>query len=591
MDDRLSALERQVEDLSRALTDVRQRLVALERLPSAVRRPLPDDTSQAVMLAATQPASDENEVAGVLALVGRACLILGGAYLLRALTDSGTFPRPIGTLVGLAYAIGWLAMAYREDASQLRLAPTFYGAVAALIAFPILWEATVSFHLLTAEGAALAMTAVTSLALAVAWRRRLQPLAWVITVAGLLAAPLFMLALGPVVPFGFYLAFLGVVTLWMGYSLDWIWIRWPVAFVVDLTVVIMAGAVTGVWQREGASGVMLLQLTLFAGYLVSIAARTIWLSRHVIPFEVLQTLALLVVAFGGAAYVMLSTGSGAPLLGLASLVFGVGSYGVAFAFLDWRRGHWKNFVFYTSLGLVFIVAGTGLSLGAPFQAIAWTGLAIASAALSYRFATLLLWPHTAVYVVAAGITSGLLAEISDAFTASSATTWAALTWPALLVLSGAAVCCAVPIRAGGDAWGRYARAPKLVVAVLLLLGAGGLAIALAVPVAAGRPGAGADPAIVAGLRTLVLAGAALLLAWLGGRGHFQEGRWLTYVVLVIGGLKLLLNDFVAGRPSTLFISLAVYGAALILAPKWVRRAKATPAAAPAPPPAPTPLAT
>jgi hypothetical protein len=333
----------------------------------------------------------------------------------------------------------------------------------------------------------------------------------------------------------------------------------------------MAAAVTGTWQREGASGVMLLQLVLFGAYLVSIAARTIWRSRDVIPFEVVQTLALLAVAFGGAAYVMIETGSGAGLLGLASLVFGIGSYGVAFAFVDWRRGHWKNFVFYTSLGLVFIVAGTGLSLDAPFHALAWTALAVASAALSYRFATLLLWPHATVYMLAAALVSGLLGGISDAFTASSTVAWPAFTWPAVLALAGAAACCAVPIRAGGESWGRYGRAPKVVVALVLLLGAGGLLIALSVPLAAGRPGTGADAAIVAGLRTFVLAAAALLLAWLGGWGIFPEGRWLTYVVLVVGGLKLLFNDFLAGRPATLFVSLAVYGAALIVAPKWARR--------------------
>jgi hypothetical protein len=63
----------------------------------------------------------------------------------------------------------------------------------------------------------------------------------------------------------------------------------------------------------------------------------------------------------------------------------------------------------------------------------------------------------------------------------------------------------------------------------------------------------------------------LLLAFLGGRGLFPEGRWLTYVVLIVGGLKLLVEDFPQGRPATLVLSLAVYGAALIVAPRWVRR--------------------
>jgi hypothetical protein len=589
MEDRLSTLERKVDDLSRTLAEVERRLAAVERRPAPDRAMLAVETSAAaaaVPAGAVVPA-DDNEVAGIFALVGRACLILGGAYLLRALTDGGSLPRAGGTAIGLAYAILWLALAYRGDRARPQLAPAFYGAVAALIAFPILWEATISFHLLSAGEAAMAMTVVTSLALAVAWQRRLQPLAWITTVAGLLAAPLFMLALGPIVPLGFYLAFLGVVTLWMGYSLDWIWLRWPVAFVVDLTVAVMAGSVTGVWHREGAGGVMLLQLTLFGAYLASIAARTIWRSRDVIPFEVLQTLALLVVGFGGAAYVMVSTGFGATFLGLASLVFGVGSYGVAFAFVDWRRGHWKNFVFYTSLGLVFILAGTGLSLGSWTQAIAWTGLAAASAALSYRFRTPVLWPHSAVYILAAGLASGFLAQVSDAFLTSAGSPWAPVAWPGLLVLLGAAVCCAAPVPGDAALWGRYGRLPKLIVAVTLLLGVGALVIGVSVPFVAGRPGAGADAAVVAGIRTLVLAVAALLLAWLGGHGYFEEGRWLTYVVLVVGGLKLLMNDFVVGRPATLFGSLAVYGAGLILAPKWARRAKAAAAPAATAPPAAT----
>jgi hypothetical protein len=123
--------------------------------------------------------------------------------------------------------------------------------------------------------------------------------------------------------------------------------------------------------------------------------------------------------------------------------------------------------------------------------------------------------------------------------------------------------------------------PKLVVAVVLLLGTGALVIAWSAPIVAGGRPPAADAAIVAGLRTLVLAAAALLLAWLGGREILPEGKWLTYVVLVIAGLKLLVNDFVAGRPATLFMSLAVYGAALILAPKWTRRVRAP---APAVPP-------
>jgi hypothetical protein len=77
--------------------------------------------------------------------------------------------------------------------------------------------------------------------------------------------------------------------------------------------------------------------------------------------------------------------------------------------------------------------------------------------------------------------------------------------------------------------------------------------------------------VVAAIRTVVVGAAVLLLAFVGGRGVFAEGRWLMYVVLVLGGIKLLMEDFPAGRPATLVLSLAVYGAALIVAPRWVRR--------------------
>lgn len=567
----LEGLERKVDELTRAVAAVESRLAAIEARPHAIVSP-----RSAVAAAGMRglPGEDEEsgEVVTVLALAGRTCLVLGGAYLLRALTDGGTLPRPLGTAVGVVYAVSWLLVAYRQAPQRQKLTAAFYGAATALIAFPILWEATVRFGLLTAPLAVLAMVGITSLGVAVAWTRRLEGLAWIVVVAGLLAAMAFMLALGPVVALGAYLGFLGIVTLWMGYSLDWIWLRWPVAFVLDFTVLVMAASVTGPWQRQGASSVIWLQLSVFGAYLVSIAARTLWRSRDVIPFEVVQTLALLGACFGGAAYVMLATGSGATMLGFGSLLFGLGSYAVAFAFVE-RRGHWKNFVFYTSLAVVFILAGTALTADSRMQSIAWTGFAVMSAVLGYRSSTLALWPHAAGYLVAAGVSSGLLPGLSDAFLAASDRSWAVLSWPALVVLAGAAAACAAPVPEPSEAWRPYARLPKLVVAVTLLLGAGGFAIAWSLPLLSAQPGNGADPAIVAGVRTVVLAGAALLLAWMGGRGILLEGRWLVYVVLVFAGFKLLVHDLVAGRPATLFVSLAVYGTALILAPKWARQHK------------------
>jgi hypothetical protein len=577
MDDRLSNLERKVGELSSLVEGLERRLAAMEvhrPAPSAERAPAAPEAPEAAVGAAP-PLADVTLVT-VLSLVGRTCLVLAGAYLLRMLTDAGTLPRVGGTLLGIGYAVFWLVLAYRLDDARQRLVAPFYGVASSLIAFPILWEARVRVNLMSSEVAALAMAAVTALGLVVAWRRRIESLAWIVAMAGVIATLVFLAAVGPETPFGFYLAFLGVFTLWIGYSLDWIWLRWPVALVADCAVLVMAGSVTGVWQRDGAGSVLLLQLVIFAAYLVSIAARTLWRSRDVIPFEVVQTMALLVVGFGGAVYVTRSTGAGATGLGLASLVFGFGSYGVAFAFVNWREGHWKNFVFYNSLAVVFMLAGVGLTVGAHAQAMIWAGLAVAAAALGYRYATLALGSHSAIYLVAGAIASGLFDCMLDAFTASTARPWTVMDLSAWCVLGGAAACSAIPMTVSRHVWGRYSRLPKIVVVLILLVGAGAAVIDLAMPLMSGLPGAEPDAAVVAAIRTVVLGAAVLLLAWVGGRGVFAEGRWLMYAVLVLGGIKLLVEDLVAGRPATLVFSLAVYGAALIVAPRWVRRGIVTP---------------
>ncbi len=579
MEDRLASLERQVRDLSGAVASLEQRLAALESTPAAVVGDgSPEAAPRSSASAAHAPSGgavssgSDITVVTVLSLVGRTCLVLGGAYLLRALTDAGTLPRIGGTALGLIYAVAWLGLAYRLDATGRRLVAPFYGIATTLIAFPILWEAAVRVKLLTPAATAVAMAAVTALAFLVAAARRIQSLAWIVTLGGVVTALLLLLAVEPPdISLGFYLAFLGVSTLWLGYSLDWIWLRWPVAFIADGYVLLIAGSVVGPWQKGSPGAVMALQLAMFAAYLISIAARTLWRSRDVVPFEVVQTVALLVVAFGGAVYVMQATGAGATPLGLASLVFGAGCYGVAFAFVNWRAGRWKNFTFYTSLAVVFTLAGVGLTVGALAQAASWAVLAIVVAWLGYRYSAIAIGSHAAVYLVAAAVSSGLLDIITNGFTASADHVWAGVPLAAWVVLAATAVCAAVPVTTRVEAPPRHLRIPKVVVVILLLAGVGAVCITYAASLLAGQPGGTADPAVTAAIRSVVCAAAVLLLAFLGGRGLFAEGRWLTYIVLVLGGLKLLVEDFPQGRPATLVFSLAVYGAALIVAPRWARR--------------------
>ena len=113
-----------------------------------------------------------------------------------------------------------------------------------------------------------------------------------------------------------------------------------------------------------------------------------------------------------------------------------------------------------------------------------------------------------------------------------------------------------------------ARAPQLLLATLAVFALGkalqaGLWSALGERVAA-------DPGVAAVLRTAVLAALALALAWR------RPARDLAGVGLAgvparrAGGIKLLLQDLRDGRPATLVVSLALYGAVLVLAPRLMK---------------------
>ena len=118
------------------------------------------------------------------------------------------------------------------------------------------------------------------------------------------------------------------------------------------------------------------------------------------------------------------------------------------------------------------------------------------------------------------------------------------------------------------------RLPRLFIIVALAWSLGGWIIAVAAPALSSTPGGGADAGIVATLRTSILAAAALALAWTGRHDRFREAGWLLYPVLVAGGLKLLVEDLPHSKPATLFLALALYGGALIAAPRLGHRRSA-----------------
>jgi hypothetical protein len=569
MDDRLSRVESTVRELEQALADVHARLAALERhVPAADQ-----------WAAATTPSGPEEQIpplvarddfVGVLSLIGRTFVALGGAYLLRALTDSAILPQGGGIALGLLYGLTWLILADRAGSKGRWISASFHALVASLIAFPLLWEATVRFRFLEPATTAVVVAGVTGLALGVAIRQGLQTIAWIATLAALAASLAVIAATGVLIPFTLFLIALGVGTLWMGYSLEWVMLRWPVAFVADAAVLGLTLRVTSRSWGELPTPVVAVQLLLLTAYLASIVTRTLVRARDVNVFEVVQSIAALAVGFGGAVYVSSVAGSGVVVgLALANLLVGAGCYGVAFAFVARRQGLRRNFYFYTSLGLVLVLVSSRLLLGTTSVALVWAGLMLLTSWLARDLGRLTLGVHSTVYAIAATWASGLFAAAADALLGAVTGAWGAFTPAAVLVLASIAVCWAIPLPLHPDASGIHARIPRLIVAVLVVWSLSGLLVSLATSlVSAGGP---ADIGVVATIRTAVLASGALALAWTGRHDRYREAAWLLYPVLTAGGIKLLLEDMPQSKPATLFMALALYGGALIAAPRLTRR--------------------
>jgi hypothetical protein len=84
--------------------------------------------------------------------------------------------------------------------------------------------------------------------------------------------------------------------------------------------------------------------------------------------------------------------------------------------------------------------------------------------------------------------------------------------------------------------------------------------------------ASTDAGVGAVLRTAILAVLAIALALAARRWPWPELPWLVYPLVALGGVKLVLQDLRQGRPATLVLSLALYGAVLVLAPRLLKQA-------------------
>jgi hypothetical protein len=510
------------------------------------------------------------EATSVLGGIGRVFLILGGAFFLRALTEGGTLPRPLGVSLGFLYALVW---AYRAWRTLGRGNSGFYTLSSILIAYPLLAESTIKFSVIPTAGSAVLLLTLVTIHLRVSWRRDIEPLAWLSVLATLGTGLVLLFATHAIELFAATFLILGAGVLGVTYGRRWHGLRWPTALTADAVVLILTvlaawpGGPPEVHRGLNATRAILLAMALPMLYITSFGWRMLQRHRVINVFEGIQTALTLMIGFGGALRIALASGKGTGALGFAVLAAGAASYAAAFPFVADQEEVRANFNFFTSLGLVFLLLGSPVLLPLEAYSLLAAALGLATMSLGLRFRRTVLVLQGGVCLVVAALASGLLAVSVQAFFASAQAmhTLPGVAWMVAATLIAA--CLLVETKRPPEGFPTRLRITAFLVGTLGVLCTGGLVLISSLRLGGA---AIAQPPILAFLRTAVLSAAAIALAVHSRHCPKGELRWLAYPVLGLAGLKFVLEDLPLGHPMALFLAFMCLGAAFILTPRLLK---------------------
>lgn len=556
-DELLPVLDR----LMTRMDELEKRLFALERHEAAVLA-----TRQLTSVPAA-PHPVEQLSAGGMPVIGRVFLGIAGAYLLRAINESGVLPQLEIVPVALAYAGMWLVWAARAY-SRSAFASTAYAAAAALILSPMLWELTMRFKALTPVMTAGLLVAFPVAASGLAWKRRLTSVVWMPTA---FAAAV---ALGLLVqtrdPLPFVLALMGIALATEASACRdrWLSLRPVVALVADAAFLVLIvlytpqGGPPPEYKTIAVQALVTLMAGLFLIYAASLLVRTVVLSRGITIFEIAQTVVAFLLAWFG---ILRATHyAAAPEVGIFCLLAAAGCYFLAFAWFD-KAARPRDYHVFASWAAGFLLGGSFLCFPPETRAL-WLGLAAVAATFAgVRWGRFTLGFHGALYLAVAASVSGLLAYTGRLLIGHPLL---GAGWAVWMAAGFTLLCYAMVWRpVHGPAPPSLERMLRLIFAALAVYTIAALAVAAALLV---HP---LGAATLAAVRTLVLCLMAVALAWSGSRWGRSELIWLAYSAIALSTLKLLLEDLQTGNAVSLAFSLFFYGMAWVLVPRLARAGK------------------
>jgi len=546
----------QLAELIQAVEDLQRRVAALEQRSAAGSL----SGAQEGGFAAPEVAAVDS--ANILAALGRLLLGIAGAYLLRAITEATLLPQLAGAILGLVYAVVWLVSAGRV-ASRNRMSAGFQAFTAALVAGPLLWEATVRFHSLAPIGAAVALALFIICGQLVAWRAKADVVAGVAALAGSVTAIALIVATLNPAPFAIAILTAAAVIEFGAVRGRAVGLRWMIAAASDFCAFLILYVATRPQLPDGYAHMSLpvvisIPIALAGIYVASTVTRTLVRGARITGFEIAQAAISVALALGcglGAAH-----GAGTVLTGAICLFTGLAAYAAVLLIKSSPR---RNFHVYATFALLLVTVGSSISLPSLIETVLWSAFAVAATAFGESTRANTFRMHGAFFLCAAAWAAGVH-TISRAMIGSDGSAWPPSA-AALVALTATVIAYVLVLRLrtnGLPLW-----TPRVSAAILVAILCWGLA-----GIAAGALNSTRwDAQLVSTLRMGVIAAVAIALAWFGRRRNVNELIWILSPWMIFGALKLAAEDFRQSRPATLFLSLLLYGGTLIALPRLLRR--------------------
>ena len=549
LNDRLCALEARVN--------------ALEHMQESAA---PDEavTFVAADAAVARTTTEEpTRTGGIFPILGKALLGIAGAYLLRALDTSGAVPQMIVAVIAILFAVFWMVWARRTEKND-KLASAIYAGTSALIFAPMLWELTLSFHLLNAVGAASVLGVYAVLAVALAWRRNHSPVGWIGNFTGTaLAVALAFAAHDPAV-FLVVLMLLAALSEFAALKSEAIGQRALNCAAIDLAVwamlFIYAGNAANRVDYAALSNQSLIFLSLIPLliYVASVLARTAILGKRILVFECAQLGAVFILATMG----LLEFGRlpGKAILGSVCIGFAVLSYVLAFTRFE-KLPERRNTHVFASWSVALILAGCALLFSAQVTGVLLSLIAIVAMVLGAT--RLSVGFHGLIYLTAAATATSLANFIISVLVGSFPFAPAWTVWLCALVALASYVAA---VRIPGDSWPQ--RALQLCTALLAVSTATAVLLFGIVELAMNRVTSAEYQLDM--VRTLAVCVFALALAFAGARWRRRELAWMDYGMLVLIGGKIVFSTALHDHLSYFAATIFFYAVTFILLPRMVK---------------------